>query len=124
MTEDLDPTELVEVRDERYETGGYEIEDGYYSYPETYGDLITEATGKLREMVLDKVQFEGDREGVSVTITEHHWNSGYCETCSSPETDFIIAVAGNEVYRASGWLVGNDTSFGALQKWLTSTGED
>ena len=118
MTEELDPTELVEVSDDRESYNDY---DGYY---ETYGDLVTEATGKLREMVLDKVQFEGDREGVSVTITEHHWNSGYCETCSSPETDFIIKVAGDEVYTASGWMRGNDTSFGALQNWLTSTEEE
>lgn len=125
----LKKKDLTVVRDDRHESEGYEYE-GYYSRPETYGDLVTEATGALRKMVLDKIQYAGDYDQARVTITEENWNSGYCETCSCPETDFHLQVDGTTVFstrEGNGYRLRysvDQTTFAVLQAWLEGKADD
>ena len=118
--------ELIVVRDERVEYEAYTDEDGYSYGHETSGDLVTQATGTLRDMVLAKVG--NTNPEAEVTIIEHNWNSGYCETCSYPETDFKITVDGAVVFDTQSgdgnyWRAKYEanpyTTFGVLQWWLT-----
>jgi hypothetical protein len=120
-------SDLVVVSDDRSTYGGHE-NDGYYEPEETTGDLVTEATGELRRMVLVRAGLDPESES-KVTITEENWNSGYCETCSNPETDFRIAIDGGVVFDTQGdyrarYEANPYTTFGVLQWWLTNKDEE
>ena len=118
----MDEGELIVVRDDR------ETYNDYDGYLETSGDLVTEATGELRRLVLAKV--DNIDPGAAVKIIEEHWNSGFCETCSSPETDFKIEVDGETVFdtQGDGWRAKYEanpyTTFSVLQWWLTNETEE
>lgn len=85
------------------------------------GDIVSEATGSLREMALARA----GREDGTVTIVEKHWDSGYCVTCSFEEVTFEIQINGETVWGTPEYnLPGDSTPFGALQAWLTGVEDD
>lgn len=53
----------------------------------------------FRRRVLERARREGE-----VTVSMESWNPGFglCDTCSWPETGFIVSVDGEQVYPPGG----------------------
>jgi len=116
-------TNLVEIKND-YVSGYYE--EGYDDDPYSsgtiagYGDIVNRVEGNLRARVLARV---GKADGV-VTITEHHFDIGYCVTCSYEEVSFQVAVDDQIVWNTGDYgSYGLDTTeqltgFAAFNDWL------
>jgi hypothetical protein len=95
-------TTEYKVIEDNYETG-YDVEPEYddSGEPEPYtggyiagtGTIVTEVTGDLAQRVHQRTGLHGP-----VTITERHWDSGYCVTCSYEEIEFTVQVNETTVY--------------------------
>lgn len=115
-------TDYLEISNNYYP--GY-FEEGYDDDPYSSGtiagtgDITTLVDGDLAERVLARTGEIGD-----VTITEHHWDMGYCVTCSSEVIDFLVSVDGEEVYRTPSWdgpYTNGDSPVGP--EWLNTYAE-
>lgn len=88
--------------------------------------------GTLKARILARL---GRTEGV-VSINEEHWDDGFCETCSFPESGFSVLVDGEIVWPSreyldefggrydadrDGYVSGKKlSSFGQFDAWLNS----
>lgn len=97
-----------------------EYEDYYYWEP-LPDDIATPASADLSARVLARLGIsKGD-----VTLVEHYWDSGYCETCSYTEVQFQVWVDNDVVfevdkydYTADVGSVEDLTVFGKFNDWL------
>lgn len=85
------------------------------------GDIVTRVTGDLAGRILTRVASASGE----VTITEKHWDIGYCVTCSDEQIDFEVAVDGDVVYSTKyysggGRILGPQevNNIGMFQNWL------
>lgn len=91
-------TEYTHVSSD-YSPGWYE--EGYPDDPYSsgtiagVGDITTLITGELA----DRVRRRAGKSG-NVYIVEHHWDIGYCVTCSDEQIDFkvLVGAEGEEVF--------------------------
>jgi len=103
----MNDTSYVEVSND-YQPGYYD--EGYDDDPWSsgtiagYGDIKTEVIGELA----DRVRARAHAEGGTVYIVEHHWDSGYCVTCSSEEIDFRVFIDDTLVYSSQFYGYGSD----------------
>lgn len=127
---DTQYTQVSNDYQEGYHVEGYDDDPWSGGWSAGYGDIVTLVEGDLANRVLARV---GKSEG-RVEIVEHHWDSGYCITCSYEETDFLVRVDGEEVYRTRDYMLDTIvkgeyiepqatslTSFGVFNEWLNGT---
>lgn len=119
MTETETETELSLVDSdytEGYYEEGYDDDPWSSGYLAGYGDITTLVEGDLADRVRKRSGLVGD-----VLIVEHHWDSGYCVTCSYEEIDFLVKVGETQVYTADKYDVDSPMSlvgFAGFNEWL------
>ena len=81
-----------------------------------YYDNRNELVGAVRGLAAKKLNAsETDR----IEFGEYTWDSGYCETCSYTEYEFVVILNGDVVYDSKKGTDYFTSPFEGFQNWLT-----
>ena len=86
-----------------------------------YYDNKEALKGTVRELAAKRL---GASDTDKIEYGTYTWDSGFCETCSYTEYEFVVLLNGEVVYDSRGnqYIDGYDI-FGAFQDWLDGVEE-